>query len=173
VTASRPVRVFLNYLHPGKPPAWVKRLGIVVEKGEGLTFDYEKVAAEEELLALTLFRAHGVLERSSVRVRLAGAPARGPGPFSTWTFRDRVYDVRPAEGDPVPVLGARDESVDPGQPFYFPLGNDLPPGRYRFTVDLERGPGGYLVLTRSIPGAYERRDFFEEQPYRFGGPAGK
>ena len=125
------------------------------------------------LLALTLFRAHGTTGRSLVRVRVTRASSAPLGPFSTWTFRDRRYDLRPAEGDPVPVLGTRDEKVDPGQPFYFPLGNDLPPGRYRLHVGLEKGPGGYLVITRSIPGAYERMDFFEEQPFRFGTPREK
>ena len=51
-----------------------------------------------------------------------------------------------------------------GQPFEIPIGQNLPPGRSRVQVDLESGPGGHLVLTRSLPGVYERCDVFEEQP---------
>jgi hypothetical protein len=168
VTTSAPVRVFLNYVNPGKSPGFVKRLAVALDRG-GLAFDYDKVSPDDETLCVRLFRPPGVTDRTVVRLRLELA-SDALGPYTSWTLRDRRYDLAPADGDPVPVLGTPGENVDPGQDFFFPLGNDLPPGKYRVRLDIEEGPGGYVCLSRITPGAYERRDFFIEQPFRTDAP---
>src|SRR5262249_10817713 len=133
-------------------------------------FDYEKLSPEDETLCLRLFRAFGTAGRTVVRVRLESAPDAAAGPHAGWTFRDRRYDLGPAAGDAVPVLGPPRGEGDPGPAFFFPRGNGLARGKYRVRLDLEEGPGGYVCLSRVAPGAYERRDFFIEQPFRAGSP---
>jgi hypothetical protein len=166
VTSSARARVLLNYVDPGKAPAFIKRLAAVLDQ-EGLGFDYEKTSLKDELLCARLFRAPGkAAKRTVVRVRLELAPDALTGPHTSWSFRERLYDLAPAPGDPLPVMGTVADTVDPGQDFFFPLGDDLPPGHYRVRMELVEGPGGYVCLSRITPGAYERRDFFIEQPSR-------
>jgi hypothetical protein len=162
VTASRPVRVFLNYVNPGKKDGYLKRLAVAFD-ARGLSFDYDKVNPQDETLSLNLFRPLGTARRSVVRVRIEAPGATPVGPFSSWTFRERLYDLRPGEANASPVFGTESETVDQGQPFYLPVGSDLPPGRYRVHVELQEGPGGYLIFARTTPGPYERRDFFYEK----------
>jgi hypothetical protein len=169
VSAAGDVRAYINFVDPEKAPALVKRLAVQFGK-EGLSFLYDK-AAPDDVLSLTLWRPFESKERSRIRLRLE-TPAPKTGPYAGWTFRERVFDVRAAvaplahegrgEGE-VPVLGTQKEIVDAGQTVFFPVANDLAPGRYRFHLALDDGPGGYVILSKTIPGAYERLDFFLEQ----------
>ena len=117
-------------------------------------------------MSFNLHRPAGATGRVQLRVRIEGAADAGVGPFPTWTFRDRVFDVRPGDGAGLPVLGTQAERVDPGQTFLFPVGADLPPGKYRVRIEPVGTVEGYLLFDRSLPGAYDRREFFHEHPGR-------
>jgi hypothetical protein len=95
-------------------------------------------------------------------VRIVGPSAPTIGPFLNWTFRDRRYDVRPATGGAIPVLGMNEGWVTEGQLLAIPLGDDLRPGHYRIHCDLEHGPGGYLIFSKITPGVEEQRTVFLE-----------
>mgnify|MGYP007078652896 CR=1 FL=1 len=62
------------------------------------------------------------------------------------------------------VLGAGGATVDAGQPFFIPLGADLPSGRYGVTLVLEKGPAQYLTLGEAIPRPLEERKLFIGKP---------
>ena len=55
------------------------------------------------------------------------------------------------------VFSERPESMVAPPPYWLGLLNKM-----------EKGPGGYVLLSRTTPGPYERRDLFFEQPYRAG-----
>ena len=157
-------RVLLNHLAPdsGVVTALVK-LALRFDAA-GLGFDYEKrTRDEEERLSARLYTPYGITHPTRVRVRIDGPPAKGIGPYTSWTFRERRYSVRPATGIRVPVLGTVGEFVTEGQLFSIPLGSDLPPGRYHIQFDLEDGPGGYLILSKLTPGVSEQRTVFLER----------
>jgi hypothetical protein len=163
VKTAHPARVFVNQHNPGDAQSFVKRTAVCLEKSS-LVFDYEKVSSDEELLSLFVFQPLNSSTRTVLRVSLEGVPARGVGPHLTWTLRDRQYDVRSQKGESVVVLGTQRETTDPGQVCFFPVGKDVPPGRYRIRIEPESGPGGFVILARTIPGPYEKRLIFLEHP---------
>ena len=159
---SRPVRLYINYVNPGGSPILLKRLANRFG-ASGLEFSYDKRTPGDELLSGRLLVAPGVKERLRVRVTVETPAAPATGPFPSFTFPDRVFDLMPAGGSAVPVLGTATETTDAGQPIFLPLGSDLPPGSYRIRFALEQGPGGYLSISKITPGAYEARNFFVEK----------
>jgi len=156
-------RAFLNYLPSGgASPTHLVRTALRFDS-TSLSFDYEKRTSEDELLSLRLYTPHQTTARTHVRVRIVGPPVEGTGPYVHWTFRDRRYDIRPATSMPVPVLGTRAELVTTGQVLAVPLGDDLRPGWYRIQMDLEQGPGGYVIFSKITPGVAEQRSVFLER----------
>lgn len=145
----------------GGGPAFLKRLVNRLDGG-GLTFAVDHGAGAETLSG-RLFVPLGTKGRSRLRVTLLDVPAAGFGPFAEWTFDRRGFDLAPVPGPPTPVLQAAGARVDGGQAFFIPLGGDLPAGRYRLRVDLEAGPGGYLLLSRLTPGLHGKRVLLRER----------
>jgi len=145
----------------GSGPAFLKRLVNRLDGG-GLTFTINHGVGAETLSGW-LFVPYETRERSRLRVTLLDLPAAGSGPIAEWTFARRRFDLAPAPGPPVPVLQAAGARVDGGQAFFIPLGGDLPAGRYRLRVDLEAGPGGYLLLSRLTPGLNAERVLLRER----------
>ena len=152
---------FLLNSSAGSGPAFLKRLVNRLDGG-GLTFAIDH-AAGAETLSGRLFVPYGTKTRSRLRVTLLDLPAAGSGPFTEWTFARRRFDLAPAAGSPVPVLQAAGARVDGGQAFFIPLGGDLPAGCYRLRIDLEAGPGGYLLLSRLTPGLHAERVLLRER----------
>jgi hypothetical protein len=154
---------FLNYLpSEGTSPTVLVRTALRFDS-TSLSFDYEKRTSEDEILSLRLYTPHQTKDRTRVRVRIDGPPTTGTGPYLGWTFRDRRYDIRPATGAPVPVLRTNAEFVTTGQFLAIPLGDDLRPGLYRIQMDIEQGPGGYVIFSKITPGVAEQRSVFLER----------
>ena len=163
VTSSEPATVFLNYVFPMGVDVRVERLATSFDRQE-LEFQYEKETADEELLGITLHRSPRATGRTRIEAEVLDGHSFPTDPGTSWTFRDRVFDLRADEGEAVPVLGTEDQDVTPGSPFFMLLGEDLPPGRYTLRFRIEAGPGGYLSVSRTMPGLYDYQRFFLEIP---------
>lgn len=154
---------FLNYLPPEEASPTVLLRTALHFDTTGFSFDYEKRTTEDETISIRFYAPHNATIRTRVRVRIVGPPASTSGPFLNWTFRDRRYDVRPATGVPIPVLGMNEGWVTEGQLLAIPLGDDLRPGHYRIHCNLEHGPGGYLIFSKITPSVAEQRTVFLER----------
>jgi len=96
-------------------------------------------------------------DRSIVNISLKHQQKNKIGPFKDITLYERQYNIRPAEGESIPVLMTSNQFLDKGQRFYFPLGSDLPEGQYKLNINLEKGPKGYMLLYRIVPGIFSKR----------------
>ncbi|MDX8405203.1 MAG: hypothetical protein R8K50_03540 [Mariprofundus sp.] len=172
VQSSAGAEFYLNHT-AARRGSLLKRLANRFE-GKTLHFIYQHSAAEEETVALRLYTPAGKRGRSQIRVWLEAPEKRMIGPMRSWSFSGRRFDVRPQTltGSRVTgsgqqrasVAGHRRAITDQGQPFFISLAGDLPPGNYRLHVALEGGPGGYLLLSRIVPGLVaERRVMFEQE----------
>ena len=159
-TVSRAARVWLSHVEPCRGARLLKRLAYPLPAA-GLGFFVDKRSDGDETLSARFYSARGAPNRHDVRVELSPGRVRRVGPQASWTFTDRVFSVRAARGEPVPLLEAGHEDVDGGQLFSIPLGSDLPPGRYRVRVVPESGARAWLSLSRTTGLAEERELFIE------------
>ncbi len=82
-------------------------------------------------------------------------------PFTRWTFKNRLYDIRLGQTEKSPLLHSS-KSLDGGESFFIPFNHDLPAGIYRITFRLAGGSDAYLSLAQIMQGAYEARRFYKE-----------
>ena len=156
VQAPPGIRVYLNQV-VSKRPDHMLRFANRIDAG-GLSFDFRKQTAGEENLSLKLFSPYGEPEPSVFRVSLEPATDRSIGPYEKLSLPERKFIVSPPENGPkVPVMQSETGFVSRGQTFFYPLGDDLPPGQYRVNIELVSGPGGYLQMYRVLPGKYTER----------------
>lgn len=158
--------IWINEALPSED-ALLRRRAIRLRPGRTV-FEIDKTAPGEEMLAIAIYGNPGQVRRQTIEVSIEEG-RRDPGPHDSWTVLDRRYDVRftPEPADAT-VLGS-DEMAGPERDLFFPLGADLPPGRYRLAVMLPEGPELYLSLTRTTPGLVaerrlEREDNMQEDP---------
>ena len=162
ILATPSTRVFLNCVNPQGRPVYLKRLANRFQTRE-LRFEYEKGTPGEELLSLRLFQSGESPVRTKLKVRILASTRDKLEPSRSWTLTDRLYDLRPVTDTPVMVLGTDDQWVDEGRVCFLPLGSDMEPGKYTIQIARQQGEDGYLVLSKTIPGAADRRAIFSEQ----------
>lgn len=159
-------RAFLNYARipsVAAPAVYLERWTIPIATA-ALTFSCEK-APGKEILSLDLFRPFDAREQSVVRVTIAGAAPSGLGPFPALSLTNRRYRVRPPtpDSEPLFVLDVPGAFVAPPERLFVVLDEDLPEGRYMIEVAVEEGPPGYILLSRTTPGAPPKRSFYIEE----------
>ncbi len=170
IEASATASWYVSHTSHPSARASIKRLAIGVDS-EPLVIPYEKRRAGSELLSGRLFLPAGRTAPASLDLTLRGAAAALPDdlqPRSEWTLRQRRYvfeaDGRKASKGTAPgrveILTRDAGPLDAGQPFFFRFGSDLPPGRYQIVLSPRGAQGGYLTLSRRLPGVDEKRDLF-------------
>ena len=149
-------RFFISHVQGGGP-AYLKRLVNRLPAAGEMAFDFERRSADEETLSVRLYAPAGPGARRELRAWLEPLPLKTAGPFTSWTLGSRRFSVDPAGGEAVAVLGTSGEWVDQGQLLFLPLGEDLPPGRYRLHLRLADPGEAYLSLSRLTPGRFAQR----------------
>lgn len=152
-------KIFLNHLKP-VTQAYVKRLANQME-GE-LRFEIRRDTLCEETISASLFQPGGSKTRSQLRVDVRGPSPASLTPMPAWVFPVRLFDVRPESHNAVTVFSTQSALTDIGQSFYIQLPEGAPRGLYRFSVRLQGGPGGYLLLSRLTPGIKPTRRVLHE-----------
>lgn len=164
VVSEAAASFYLNYTAP-VPGSLLKRLANRFERGQ-LRFTYPHGNHAEETLGLRLFAAQRQTGRTVLRVRLQAPRTQIVGPLTSWSFTSRRFDVRPQVLAGARVAAHQRQGVDQGQAFFIPLAPDLPAGDYPLTVVLEQGKGGYLLVSRMVPGLAPERGVKVEQELR-------
>ena len=153
VEAPPEIRVYMNHVISDRQYHMLRFANRIGD--QDVSFEYRKQTAGEENLSLKLFSPYGDPEPSVFRVSLLPGTDRTIGPYEKLSILERKFIVEPQENDvKVPVLQSKTKFVTSGQTFFYPLGDDLPQGKYRVNIDLVSGPGGYVQMYRVIPGNY-------------------
>jgi hypothetical protein len=162
IHSSSRAELLLNQIAGCSGRTFLKRRVYRLDRN-GLSFFYDRQQRREQILSARFYAPLGTTEQSTIAVEIVG-PSQRPSvyPVRGWTFDRRIFDLRPVQGAPAPVLNTPDQSVNQGQPFFIPLMQDLPPGRFRIEFRLRRGPSGYLSLILLEPGLHTQRWIYHE-----------
>lgn len=156
VKAPAPITAMINHAATQTSNLWRKRFCVEAES-RAYTFAFDKRSPTNEVLVLRIFFPEGRNQPCLVGARLKPPPTRSLGPFDSLTLFRRTWEVQPAGGEPAFVLGAPNQRVDTGQPVFFPLGSDLPPGQYELEISFTQVDRHLFTLSRTTPGEYESR----------------
>jgi len=162
--SGQDVRCYVNHCTEAKD-LFVKRMAHCFEKA-GVSFVCEKKGWEKEVLAVRLYGSACSATETEVAVAIAAEERVRvqDRPLKDWTVFRRRFVVRHREKERIPVLQTRNEYVYGERIFFVPLGSDVPPGNYAVTCLPERGPGGYILMSRTTTGRFESR-MVHRNPY--------
>lgn len=147
---------YLNYAADDTTEDYLRR-SVFVLPDEPLNITFDKRGYEDEGISARLYSPWGSEERTTLNVQITGSSLHIEAVSTEHTFLQRDFDVRPADGKPVPVLNTRGENVDEGRAFSITLGADLPPGRYHVRIFKRSGAARYISLGRITPGLFKER----------------
>jgi len=156
VETSRPLRLFVNHTRPGSD-AYLARLAVPAATPHTYTADLR--GGEE--LTLRLFAPSGSKRANRLRIRIEGPPPPAFTPREAWLLTERDVVLQPAPPVGMPVFDTNGQRVDAGQPVFLPIPEGAP-GRYRIHVELQEGPGGYLLLSCLTTDLQARRRLLNE-----------
>jgi hypothetical protein len=152
----------MNYVSDCPSPAFLKRRVFKIQN-RALSFIYTNNKAEDTLLSARFYTIEGNSERSNIQVSIEPLQKRVRQKIKqSWTFTNRRYDIRPADGQSSIVLYSYGHFLNSGESFFIPFNSDMPKGQYRITMKLKKGVAGYLALSRLNPGIHVQRRFYRE-----------
>jgi hypothetical protein len=165
IHAGSPVSAYLNYLESAGPPAFLQRF-CVMTSSNVLSFPYVKRQPGIEGLVLRVFSSQETTCSPSFKVhlKLKTVAPRGVGPFTDLTFLEREAQVTPGPMLQNSLIADGPTSLDAGQPVFFPIGSDLPPGDYKVEVTVAAATPHWLSLSRTTPGLSEKLNLTLQRP---------
>lgn len=161
VESSGETEFYLNNIEGGDH-VFLKRFVNKLDR-KGLDFIYKKITPSDELLSIRFYSPSDNRERNTIVASVDTAGAILLEPFESWTFSRQSFSIKPDNRERVAVLNTYNDYLESGQLFFVRLGSDLPPGDYHIRFALESGTGGYLSLSRVLPGLFEERRFYKER----------
>lgn len=160
ISVDADVRLLMNYLKREKPGHMLRFATHL--PAHQVRFDYTKTVEDRDRLSFLYFSS-STTEPSTIQVTLEDA--HGSEHFAVndqYTLTNRHFEISPTETAPVNIINSDDTRLGEGQRFLFPIGADIPPGSYNIVVNLENGPGGYLIFSRVEPGTFSYRTLAKE-----------
>lgn len=156
ITVTSPALAYLNYVDAGTNTAFLQRFCLMASSNV-LSFPYVKRQAVPELLVLRVF-SPSVTNPQPFQVCLKAQTSspRGIGPFPDLTFLEREAQVTPGPAGRTCLVATTAAGLDDGQPLFFPLGSDLPPGEYKIEVQVAASSLRWVSLSRTTPGLAEK-----------------
>ncbi|MCK2150786.1 carboxypeptidase-like regulatory domain-containing protein [Marinobacter alexandrii] len=145
---------YLNHNQPPDGAGYLKR-SLYFPESTGQTFVLDKVLARE-VANLDVIAPQGV-ESFTVTVRVSNA-VRSEGLLDDFSFLDRRYQIRVKDNEAL-MLGSQSGAWASPVTIGIPLGEDLPPGRYRISVELNK-PGGLMAGYTVREGQSQNYRFF-------------
>ena len=122
-----------------------------------MSFPYVKRQGAPELLVLRVFSPPTTNPQPfQVCLKAQTSAPRGIGPFPELTFLERQAQVTPGPAGRTCLVATTEAGLDDGQPLFFPLGSDLPPGEYRIEVQVASSSPRWVSLSRTTPGLAEK-----------------
>lgn len=163
ISATRPVSAYLNCVEGATNTAYLQRF-CTIATSNVLAFNYVKRQADAEFLVLWVFSPVTTNPQPfAVRLRLKTATPAGIGPFSQLTFTERDAQVTPGRVSGTWLVAGAPAQLDEGEPVFFPIGPDLPPGPYRIEVSVAGASPHWLTLCRTTPGLAEKLKLTTQQ----------
>ncbi|MBT8329990.1 MAG: hypothetical protein KJN87_09815 [Desulfofustis sp.] len=160
ISINADVQLLMNYLKRAEPGHILRFATHLPEKQ--VHFDYTKTREDRDRLSFLYFSS-STSEPSTIQVTLEDAHgAEHLVVHDQFTLTNRRFEISPTETAPVIVFNSGETRLGGGQRFFFPIGADIPPGSYRIVVNLEQGPGGYLIFSRVEPGTFSYRTLVKE-----------
>jgi hypothetical protein len=160
ISVNADVQLLMNYQKREEPGHMVRFATHLPE--QQVRFDYTKTGEDQDRLSFRYFSS-STTEPSTIQVTLEDAHAAEHFVVQNqFTLTNRRFEISPTETAPVIVFNSGDTRLGEGQQFFFPIGADIPPGSYKIVVNLEKGPGGYLIFSRVEPGIFSYRTLAKE-----------
>ena len=168
LNAPQNMNVLINYVGPDDRLTLQKRTVARLDKNS-LSYVYQK-SEDEENIMLKWFAPAKFTQPYHINVTFQPDQQVRTLVSSQWTILERDYIICPAgvcadrteSGNKNIVLNTKDEYIDDGQTFVFPLKADIPAGNHLLLIQTEK-PLGYLSVGKIIPGQAEKTHIYTEQ----------
>lgn len=156
-------RWLMNYQAQCAGEQYLKRRAFALNTGAALDFIVDH-AAEDELFSARLYSPTDTAERTQIKVDIEPitAIANSATVSTSWTYKNRLYDIRPLATKAMPVLYSQGQSLSNGERFFIALNSDLPAGAYRMRIALAKGATGFITLSQIKAGVHPQRHFYQE-----------
>jgi hypothetical protein len=166
VEASGDGRFFIGSAFHEDAGRFRRRFGYLLAGGREARVPFPKKSSGSELLAVEVQLARRAAGRTRLCVSIDGPPAAGCGPFASWTFRERLFELEAEEPADGFVIGGEGERLWPPRRCLLLLGEDMAPGLYSLLLSLEEEAAGYFTVSRAECGLFEQFLFFLEDAGR-------
>lgn len=148
-------KILLSHVS-GQKSGYVKQLAIKLDKKEKIFTYYKEY--DEELMAIRIYTQQKKESSQTIQVNIKGDSDSRLGPFTSWTIKEREYQLDQTDGLEARLLHENQQELGPARLFFIKLGDDLPKEKvYQIKIKLLSGADSFILLTRTLPGVFDKR----------------